>query len=190
MFKLFFLLCSVYGRENRVTLSDGTTLQGKMLGEVTEFLGIRYAQPPGKRYLCRCRLFSPPVTVGKLRWKPPSPYTNPNTQDIVDSTHYGEICSQAEGSFILGSEDCLYLNVFVHLNNTSSKVPIALYIHGGSYITGSSNFYPGSELVKYWDNNVIVVTINYRLNVKSFLIVYFFTYNFFLEFLLNRCLVS
>jgi para-nitrobenzyl esterase len=73
------------------------------------------------------------------------------------------------------SEDCLYLNVFTAKNSTEETtasgdlLPVALFVHGGSYKSGSSNLYPAGELANYWDGKAIVVTINYRLNVFGFL---------------------
>lgn len=71
------------------------------------------------------------------------------------------------------SEDCLYLNVFAKsetfLNKKNELKAILVYIHGGGFIQGSSanDLWEPSTLVAAGD--VIVVTINYRLNVFGFL---------------------
>ena len=136
-----------------ITLTDGTQLKGKTEGSITTFKGIPYAQPP----------------VGNLRWAPPQAWTNPDTSQVLDATDWGNVCVQKkEGG---GDEDCLFLNVFVDLDkvNSTAKVPVGVYVHGGSYTDGSGNLYPSSNLVDYWKGNAIIVSTNYRLNVFGFL---------------------
>ena len=65
------------------------------------------------------------------------------------------------------SEDCLSLNVFVPSNiKPSEKIAVMVWIHGGGFVTGSSGFTPGAVLASF--NDVIVVSINYRLGVFGF----------------------
>lgn len=68
------------------------------------------------------------------------------------------------------SEDCLYLNIWVpgSLGN-ASKLPVLVWIHGGGFFAGSSGLqnYNGSELAR--SQQVIVVSIQYRLTVFGFL---------------------
>ena len=78
---------------------------------------------------------------------------------------------------MLGSEDCLYLNLYApklpSASETAPLVPVAVFVHGGSYINGASDMFPGDRLVDFWNSlgkgTGIVVTINYRLNVFGFL---------------------
>lgn len=51
-------------------------------------------------------------------------------------------------------------------NKSNSLLPVMVWIHGGSFMDGSSNIYPGNYLL---DNYIILVTINYRLNILGFL---------------------
>eukprot|EP00755_Sulcionema_specki_P010509 Sspe_Gene.46667::Locus_23393_Transcript_1_1_Confidence_1.000_Length_1369::g.46667::m.46667 len=51
----------------------------------------------------------------------------------------------------------------------TEKVPVMVWIHGGGYTSGCSDMYQGEELVARADGKVVVVTINYRLNVFGFL---------------------
>jgi para-nitrobenzyl esterase len=46
---------------------------------------------------------------------------------------------------------------------------IAVFIHGGSYNTGSGAMYSGAEMVEFYAGKAILVTVNYRLNVFGFL---------------------
>ena len=72
--------------------------------------------------------------------------------------------------FTVQSEDCQYLNVWTqHLDKTAKK-PVMVWFHGGGMMTGSGvehYAYDGEELSKYGD--VVVVTLNHRLNVLGFL---------------------
>lgn len=67
-----------------------------------------------------------------------------------------------------GSEDCLYLNVYTKTLTPPKPRPVLVWIHGGGFYTGSgdSDFY-GPEFIMAHD--VVLVTINYRLEVLGFL---------------------
>ena len=120
------------------------------------FKGVRYATPP----------------VGKLRFKPPvppEPWTEP-----VDAHEYGNRAMQGLGpngsaSGTPGvSEDCLFLNVWTPgLDN--QKRPVMVWLHGGGFSSGSGGdaFCNGESLARKGD--VIVVTVNHRLNVFGYL---------------------
>ncbi|KAM3486289.1 hypothetical protein MY3957_009789 [Beauveria namnaoensis] len=66
------------------------------------------------------------------------------------------------------SEDCLYLNVFTPSGNRSAPLPVLFWIHGGGYVLGSGRVaeYDGTHFAAH--QNVVVVSINYRLNVFGF----------------------
>ena len=63
------------------------------------------------------------------------------------------------------SEDCLTLNIFT-TNISSLNRPVMLFIHGGGFHVGSKDFYRMRDLI---EEEVILVTINYRLHVLGFL---------------------
>jgi para-nitrobenzyl esterase len=67
------------------------------------------------------------------------------------------------------SEDCLHLNVFTSALHDHRKRPVLVYFHGGSYNNGSVNspLYDGKRLCHRGD--VVVVTVNHRLNAFGFL---------------------
>ncbi|WP_407571930.1 carboxylesterase/lipase family protein [Deinococcus altitudinis] len=128
--------------------------------EVRRFLGLPYAAPP----------------VGPLRWKAPQPalpWTAPR-----DAATFGAVCPQAvialfalpgetPGS-VKGQEDCLTLNVYAPLGTTTqSRLPVMVWIHGGSFIAGLSAAYSGAELARKY--GVVVVTLNYRLGALGWL---------------------
>ena len=149
------------GSGSMVQLVDGTKLQGvRVTDQVTAFRGVPYAAAP----------------VGDLRFAPPRSWSNPDTSVVVDATEYGSACKQHYfDDEEIGSEDCLFLNVWADLNATlsesvsaSASVPVAVYIHGGSYMSGMGNDIEGMDFVDFWKGKAIVVSMNYRLNVFGF----------------------
>ncbi|XP_050433145.1 carboxylesterase 4A [Adelges cooleyi] len=111
---------------------------------VCAFKGIRYAEPP----------------VGRLRFQRPV-FIPLNGK--YEATKYGPPCPQlsSDNRGIVGSEDCLFLNVFTPLKkNCKKNYPVMIWIHGGGLNSGSALQYGVSHLVK---KDVIVVTIQYRL---------------------------
>jgi len=132
------------------------TFQGPVRGFVSpagirEFLGIPYAAAP----------------VGALRWSPPAPHAP--WFNILDVTQFANHCPQPPSPFGRASltEDCLFLNVFTPgTGNFFIPRPVLVWIHGGALVTGESDDYDPTALVK---DGVIVVTINYRLGALGFL---------------------
>lgn len=87
-----------------------------------------------------------------------------------DAKQFGSECIQLDlmSKVVLGSEDCLYLNVYTPNVKPDKLLPVMFWIHGGAFVTGSGDdhMYGPEFLVK---NGVVVVTINYRLEVLGFL---------------------
>jgi para-nitrobenzyl esterase len=153
--------------QNPVLKIEGGQIQGVPTETpgVYIYKGIPYAATP----------------VGELRWKAPQPVIPWEGVRVAD--HYGPAAVQPPrqpGSFYykefftddnhLVSEDCLYLNVYTSSpGKTNARLPVAMYIHGGAYASGygyEKQFLGGEEWMKH---GVILVTINYRLNVFGFL---------------------
>lgn len=141
-------------RTGIVQTQDGP-IRGSVSEGVRRFLGIPFAAPP----------------VGDLRWRPPQQPTKWNNPK--DTVKFGNACPQTEplAGFAAKSdtEDCLYLNVFAPKETNKDLRPVMVWIYGGGYYAGQSNDYDGGKLVRQGD--VVVVTINYRLNVFGFLAV-------------------
>lgn len=71
--------------------------------------------------------------------------------------------------FFLGGniEDCLFLNVFVPASvKPNDKMAVMVWIHGGAFAYGTASHYPAGVLATF--NDVIVVSINYRLGILGF----------------------
>ena len=153
---------------NPILNIEGGKVQGVTCesANVLVYKGIPYAAPP----------------VGELRWKKPQPVTpwdtvlvandfrNASMQAAHDPNDggYGTEFFATDAPF---SEDCLYLNIWTPKNatgNTSAKLPVAMWIHGGAY-TGGWSFEPEMDGEAWAERGVILVTINYRLGVFGFL---------------------
>jgi para-nitrobenzyl esterase len=133
-----------------VVATAGGTVRGKAVAATDEFLGIPYAAPP----------------VGALRWQLPRPAAP--WHGVRPATSYAPHCPQSSSTFgqASTSEDCLYLNVFTPATSKARNLPVMVWVHGGSLLTGESNDYNPAELVRH---GVVVVTINYRLGALGFL---------------------
>ncbi|KAJ0063495.1 hypothetical protein NL108_002784 [Boleophthalmus pectinirostris] len=134
---------------------------------VRTFLGIPYAKPP----------------IGPLRFKPPQP-AEKWTKDY-NAFSYSNTCYQLPDTSFPGfhgsemwnpntpvSEDCLYLNVWAPHVNTSQPQPLApvmVWIYGGGFTSGTSSLqlYNGQYLST--SENVVVVSMNYRVGALGFL---------------------
>lgn len=126
-----------------------------------QFLGIPFAKPP----------------IGELTFKHP---VDPDKWDgVYSATKPKANPIQRKGTFSVGHNDldCLYLNIYVPrlLKNESKKLPVMVWIFGGSFATGGTGLkdkkttqieYDCSEFVN--DTNTIVVTFNYRLNLYGY----------------------
>jgi para-nitrobenzyl esterase len=122
--------------------------------------------------------------VGELRWKPP---VDPQAWNSPrDTQQFGNACASTGRLYgpglnntydatigttlgqTVGSEDCLYLNVWRPANDTA-KLPVIVWVHGGSNITGytADPVYDGANLAR--TANAVVVSVNYRLGMFGFM---------------------
>ena len=114
------------------------------------FRDIPFAQPP----------------QGAGRWAAPVTLTAPD-HDITPKAE-PVMCPQpqsmasggAEGDY-LGSEDCLYLDIYAPATPDTKDLPVMLWIHGGSNVTGHKGTYDFSRFAAR--EQVVVMVINYRL---------------------------
>jgi para-nitrobenzyl esterase len=119
------------------------------------YLGIPFAKPP----------------VNALRWKAPQPMVSWNGvrqakkfgPRAVQARVFADMQSRSEGL----SEDCLYLNIWTPANRTKKNLPVLVYFYGGGFVAGdgSEPRYDGESMAK---KGIVVVTVNYRLNIFGF----------------------
>jgi len=150
---------------------DGELLTGKPVAGtgVTAFLGVPFAEPP----------------VGDLRWRAPQPLKT--KQERRDTTEFAAACMQsmrildwyrslaetfgASADYyddLEISEDCLYLNLWTPTLDPKARLPVMVWIHGGSNKSGWSyeNNYRGHVLAP---QGVVVVTVAYRQGAFGFI---------------------
>ena len=106
---------------------------------------------------------------GEGRWKPPS--AAPEREGVLDASSFGPVCVQpSEGDLgaLVQGEDCLNLNVWAPRDAQEGALPVMVWIHGGSFTSGSGSLpiYDGSALAQ---REVVVVGINYRLGALGFM---------------------
>ncbi|XP_065579084.1 carboxylic ester hydrolase-like isoform X2 [Artemia franciscana] len=165
----------VANQDGIVPNPDGTPNSGPRY--YAAFKGIPYAKPP----------------INERRWKDPLPYGT--WEKDLDATRFQAGCLQWDRSQhqVVGSEDCLYLNIYVPSSSISpgadpqfyrqsyspdfiqprivplgqrGTLPVLFWIHGGAYMQGGSQLYGAEMLMR---ENAILVTFNYRLGVFGFL---------------------
>ncbi|KAJ6462036.1 Alpha/Beta hydrolase protein [Mycena vitilis] len=129
---------------------------------ITSFRGIRYAASP----------------TGPLRWQAPAPPSKIGgvQQAVRDPAQCWQASSNGAAPTnplnvrdVEETEDCLFLNVYSPVLNSTALLPTIVWIHGGGYIYGSASQYNGAELVQESNNEVVVVVIQYRLGLFGFL---------------------
>lgn len=151
---------SVLALSPRVILSDQTTYEGALLGEIEHFQNIKFAKAP--------------------RFAPPEIYT-PQKGSFIDASSPGAACPQikdalppffAETPEI--SEDCLNLRIARPAGVTKdSNLPVVVHIYGGGVIKGSAydpHFEPDKllSIAAASGTPVVYVAINYRVSIFGF----------------------
>lgn len=153
---------------NKSVVTNKGTVEGIEKDGYVVFKGIPYAKAP----------------VGELRWKAPQEldawegtykadtFQNMCMQELPKAEHpfmgrfHKEFYNNPE--FVPGmGEDCLYLNIWVPEHEEGERLPVAFWIHGGGFGGGYSSEleFDGEAFCK---KGVILVTINYRVNIFGF----------------------
>ncbi|XP_016311542.1 bile salt-activated lipase-like [Sinocyclocheilus anshuiensis] len=166
MLGVFNSVALILGTANAASLGAVYTEGGMVQGEkysvglfryMDVFKGIPFAAPPG-------------------RLEKPVPH--PGCDGVLKATDYSKRCMQLNllTTDVVGSEDCLYLNIWVPQGRSvSTNLPVMVFIYGGGFLLGGgqgANFlnnylYDGQEIADR--GNVIVVTFNYRVGSLGFL---------------------
>ena len=144
-------------RQPVVRLRDGA-VRGKTGPGGYAFLGIPYAAPP----------------FGENRMRPPQPVRP--WEGERDATAFGPTVPKGDyppqyvalfPEVVLPGDDCLNLNVWTP-GPGAAGLPVLVWIHGGSFMNGSSSVgaYDGAAFAR---DGVVFVSINYRLAAEGFL---------------------
>jgi len=115
------------------------------------FTGVPYAQPP----------------VGELRFKSPVPVKP--WKGVKDATQYATSCLQNfyyKPETVVGSEDCLVINVHSKELKSSANKPVIVYIHGGFFKFGSIVDLSAKYMM---EQDIVFVAMQYRLGALGFL---------------------
>jgi para-nitrobenzyl esterase len=140
-----------------VRFRDGA-VRGKVSDGVLAFLGIPYAAAP----------------FGVNRMRAPQPVRPWDGER--DATAFGPTVPKGDyppqyarlfPEVVIGGEDCLNLNVWTP-DAGASGLPVLVWIHGGSFMNGSSSVadYDGAAFAR---DGVVCVSLNYRLAAEGFL---------------------
>jgi len=135
----------------QVVKVDGGLVHGKSFeGGGIMFRGIPFAAPP----------------LEELRWKAPQPVIP--WRGVRDSLEQPPSCVQNDqgwnhGDYVIGREDCLTLDV--RTPSMTGKLPVLVWIHGGSNRAGGPNDIVLSDVGK----QVVLVGVRYRLGIFGFL---------------------
>ena len=151
---LLLTLLTASAQDNQTVVSTTSGLVSGIVQEGTlVYLGIPYA---------KVERFMPPLPVKK--WK-----------GVRKCDHYGPMTMQQtnrEMSENEMSEQCCVLNVWTtnipspNTQHPSPLKPVMFWLHGGGFDSGTSEWDPGMCLAK---KDVVVVSINHRLNILGFL---------------------
>lgn len=135
-------------------------LRGEALADnnVLVFKGVHYGQSTG----------------GENRFMPPKPVTA--WEGVKEASQFGDSCPQGgevgrttkEGELLDHSEDCLVANIWTPGLDDKPR-PVMVWLHGRGFYAGSGAeyLYDGAKLAERGD--LVVVTINHRLNVFGYL---------------------
>jgi len=151
----------IVSRDVAVVATESGTIQGFVHRGIYTYRGIPYA---------RAARFLPPEKVAA-------------SDKVRSAFNYGFICPQAQpetinerGEFFtahrlwITNDDCQNLNIWTPSIMDGKRRPVMVWFHGGGYTNGSSIeqiVYDGENLSRKGD--VVVVTVNHRLNVAGFL---------------------
>ena len=130
--------------------SSSGVVEGYKKNRVLFWDDIPYAKPP----------------INELRWKAPRKISNSTNLILPKEENF---CVQRPSSLggpggdglMVGTEDCLYLDVLAPVKNTNELLPVMFWIHGGGNTSGLKDLYDFNKMVRR--HNIIVVRINYRL---------------------------
>ncbi|AYN66523.1 carboxylesterase/lipase family protein [Euzebyella marina] len=166
VFLLFFQINNaqklVTGKNVAVTNTESGKVRGYIHDGTYIYKGIPYAQ--ANRFEAAQKTTPWEGVRSSTTYGPVAPLMTPTTE-VTDEPEF-----VFDHDWGYTSEDCLRVNVWTPSIDDNKKRPVLFWIHGGGFTAGSSQelpSYDGENLSKKGD--VVVVSINHRLNVLGFL---------------------
>ena len=143
------ITCNVAAQPNDpIVKTNKGYIRGIVENGISVFKGVPYAAPP----------------VGSLRFMPPVEHSI--WRDTLSTTKFGAIATQFTNGKVVGSEDCLSLNVYTPKADNHKRA-VVVWVHGGSMTNGAGKFNDGHAFAD--KDDIVTVTINYRLGAFGFL---------------------
>ncbi|PIB39232.1 carboxylesterase/lipase family protein [Maribacter sp. 4G9] len=150
------------GKDVAVTNTESGKVRGYIQNGVFTYKGIPYAK--AERFEASVKPDAWEGIRSSTMYGPVAPLLTPTTS-VQDESEF-----VFDHDWGYTSEDCLSLNIWTPSISDDKKRPVMFWIHGGGFTAGSSHelpSYDGENLSKKGD--VVVVSINHRLNVLGFL---------------------
>jgi para-nitrobenzyl esterase len=150
------------GENIAVTNTDAGKVRGYIHNTIYNYKGIPYAE--AKRFEAPQKPKAWSGIRSSLTYGPVAPLIDPTTV-VMDESEF--VFNHNWG---YTNEDCMRINVWTPGIQDNKKRPVMFWIHGGGFTAGSSQelpSYDGERLAKKGD--VVVVSINHRLNILGFL---------------------
>lgn len=150
------------GENVAVTQTESGKVRGYIEDDTYTYKGIPYAQ--AQRFMPPQKAASWEGVRSSTTYGPVAPLITPTTQ-VQDEPEF-----VFDHDWGYTNEDCLRINIWTPSIDDGKKRPVLFWIHGGGFTAGSSQelpSYDGKNLSKKGD--VVVVSINHRLNVLGFL---------------------
>ncbi|MEZ4215391.1 MAG: carboxylesterase family protein [Myxococcota bacterium] len=147
---------------------DASSTRALSQGEV-----VGFAHPDFAAHAWKGLPFAAPPT-GELRWRAPRPPASwTGVREAVASASECVQYDPADPDDVIGSEDCLYLDVYAPrlardaVPTGDARLPVMVWIHGGGNSIGGAAMYDAARLAA--EGDVVVVAIQYRLGVLGWL---------------------
>lgn len=122
------------------------------------FYAIPYAKPP----LAELRFQDPVEEEAWTEMRDASSQPEPCSQVSFKTAKAGAVTEDD----VVGSEDCLYLNVFTPQVGQGEGLPVMVFLHGGGYVGGAAKEHEPHVLL---DHQVVLVVPQFRLGTLAFL---------------------
>jgi len=152
----------ITGENIAVTNTESGKVRGYIHDGTYIYKGIPYAK--AERFMAPTKADSWEGVRSSTMYGPVAPLMTPTTQ-VMDEPEF-----VFDHDWGYPNEDCLRINIWTPSIDDGKKRPVLFWIHGGGFTAGSSQELPstdGENLSKKGD--VVVVSINHRLNILGFL---------------------